>query len=92
MEEKSVRRDALGELGVVRDDHRRPALELALLEAPEEIEEAVVVAGDEDRDAFLGIGTGEAPIHVEALGELAELGRRVFLELGLDAKEEPIAG
>ena len=92
VEGQPVRCDPLGELGVVRDDHRRTAFELALLEAPEEVEEAVVVAGDEDRDALLGIRASEAPVHLEALGELAELDRWVLLELGLDAKEEAIAG
>ena len=61
------------EIGVVRD---RPAPDVPssspLLEAPEEVEQAVVVPGDEDRDALLGVRRGEAPVHLEALGELAE--------------------
>src|SRR5205085_2740113 len=38
------RRYALAQVGVVRDDERRAALELALLEPPQEVEQAVAVA------------------------------------------------
>src|SRR5205085_7776099 len=86
------RRYALAQVGVVRDDERRAALELALLEAPQEVEQAVAVAGDEDRDPFLRVRAGETPVHLEALGELREIGRGVLRELGLDPEEEAIAG
>ena len=52
----------------------------------------MVVPGDEDRDPLLGARTRQAPVHLEPLGELTEVCRRVILEVGLDAKEEPIPG
>jgi hypothetical protein len=83
---------ALREVGVVRDHHRRAPFQLALLEAPEEVEQTVVVAGDEDRDALVGVLARKPPVHLETVGELAELRGRVLPELGLDAKEETVPG
>src|SRR4028119_2109185 len=37
--------------------------------APQEVRQAVVVAGDEDRHPLRGVGVGEAPVHAVAAGE-----------------------
>ena len=59
-------------------DHRHDVrVELAAAPAPEQVEQAVVVAGDEDRDAPALAPPADLPVHLEAL---RDLGREARLE------------
>jgi hypothetical protein len=77
---------------MVGDDEGRVSLELAALEAPEELEQAMVVAGDEDRDPLLGVCAGEPPVQLEPGREPGEILGRIPREVGLDAEKEAVAG
>src|SRR4028119_515903 len=61
-----------GQVGVVGDYERYLGVELPGIPAPEEVRQAVVVAGDEDRHPLRGVGVADAPPHAVAAGEGTE--------------------
>jgi hypothetical protein len=83
-----------GEVRVVGDDQRYLGVELPCVPAPEEVCQAVVVAGDEDRHALRGVGVADAPVHAVAAREGAEsagklvAGQAEALALDLQAHKE----
>jgi hypothetical protein len=62
--------DVAREVGVVGDHLPDLHVELAAPPAPEQIEQAVVLAGDQQRHALRPRGVVEAPFHREALSDL----------------------
>ncbi len=66
-----------GQIRVVGDDERYFGVHLAGVPAPQEVYEAVVVAGDQDRHPLWSVGVGDSPVHAvparqrgEGAGEL----------------------
>jgi len=65
-------RDRLAEVGVVGDhDADVGVLELPAPDAPEQVEQAVVLAGDHQRDALRGRGRMQPPAELQRTGHLA---------------------
>ena len=88
--------DVLAQVGVVGGDEDDAALELAAAPAPQQVEQAVVVARHQHRDPLAPRGVPQPPGHAERLGDLqAEpLGEAVALlggERELHAQEERAA-
>jgi hypothetical protein len=77
----SVRRslDVGRVVGMVGDHERDLAVQLAAPPAPEEIEQAVVLARDEHRDALGAPRVVQAPLHREGLGHRVREGLREVL-------------
>src|SRR4028119_972208 len=61
-----------GQVGVVGDYERYLGVDLPGVPAPEEVRQAMVVAGDEDRHPLRGVGVADAPFHAVAAGEGTE--------------------
>ena len=79
-------RDVVLDVAVVGQHEPDVGVELAAAPAPQQVEQAVVLARDEDRDA-LAIGrVGDRPLHRERLGDLR---RERPLQLGA-AEVEPV--
>jgi len=68
--------DGLG-VGMIGDDERNFAGEFAALVTVEEIDEAVIVLGDQDDHARAMRGLCQAPVHLELFGD----GREMFGEI-----------
>jgi hypothetical protein len=71
-------------VGVVGDDERDLALQLAAAPAPQQVEQAVVLARHEHGDPLRPRGVGEPPVHPEALADLGSEGVR---EVGVERRE-----
>lgn len=56
-------------VGMIGDDQRNLALQLAALMAVEQVLQAVVILGDEDGNARPVGGTGQPPVHLEVVGD-----------------------
>jgi hypothetical protein len=67
--------------GVVGDHRDEVGVELAAAPAPQQVDQAVVGAGDEDRDAAALAPEAQLPVHLGAPGDL-----------GLEALTQPLAG
>jgi hypothetical protein len=70
--------DLAGQLGVVGDDQADVEVELLAARAPQQVEQAVVVAADHDRRALGQARVGEGPLHRK---RPADLGGEALLEL-----------
>ena len=77
-ERHAERAHVVGEVGVVGDHEADVEVELVAARAPEQVEQAVVVAADHDRPALGHAGVGERPLHPE---RPADLGGEAALEL-----------
>src|SRR5215211_1902641 len=61
-----------GEVGMVGDDEWYLGLELSRVPAPQEVYEAVVVAGDQYSHPLWRVGVGESPVHAVPAGQRSE--------------------
>src|SRR5215207_2519852 len=83
-----------GEVGVVGDDERYPRLELPRIPAPQQVYEAVVVAGDQYCHPLWRVGVGDAPVHAVPAGQRGDGARELVapqaetLAFDLQAHEE----
>src|ERR1035437_10844428 len=69
--EGHARRDGLVlDVAMVRDHRHDLPVELAAAPAPEQVQEAVVMARDEDGDALTLAPEAELPVHLEARGNV----------------------
>ena len=82
---------------MVADDERDVARQLAALVAIEQIDQAMVVLRDEQRDAVRQRGQLQPPAHRESLGQRGELARELrgiegeVRQVPFDAHEEQLA-
>ena len=78
---------------VIGGDERDLGVELAAPVAPQQVDEAVVLAADQDRHPLRRVGVGQPPVHVEPVADLlreraAERVEVALLERELHPHEE----